>query len=73
VIDQLGNLVHDAGHILIQVRLIHHGHRVSHVHAMHAVDHVAGVLSIKSVSGLADFPSGVRVGVGLLAQRIGDL
>jgi hypothetical protein len=73
VIDELRYLVDDGGHLLILVRLIHDGHRVPHVHAMHAVNHVTGVLSIKSVSRPADFPCGVHVGVGLLAQRIGDL
>jgi hypothetical protein len=49
VVDKLSDLIDDCRHLLVQVRLIHHGHGVPHVHAVHAIDHVTGVVWIESI------------------------
>jgi hypothetical protein len=67
VVDELGDLVDDRRHALVQVRLIHHGHRVTHVHAVHAVDHVAGIVRIESICGSADARCCPGVRLGLVA------
>jgi hypothetical protein len=46
VVNELSDLIDHAGHALVEVRLIHHGHGVAHVLAIHAVDHVTGVVWI---------------------------
>jgi hypothetical protein len=49
VVNELGDFIDDGRHAFVQIRLIHHGHRVPHVHAVHAIDHVTGVVWIESV------------------------
>jgi hypothetical protein len=49
VVNELGNLVNDGRHALVEVGLIHHRQRVSHIHAVHAVDHVTGVLWVETI------------------------
>jgi hypothetical protein len=67
VVDELSDLVDDRRHALVQIRLIHHGHRVTHVHAVHAIDHVTGVVWIESIGLPADARSGTGVCIGFLA------
>jgi hypothetical protein len=67
VVNELGDLIDDGRHTLVQVRLIHHGHGVTHVHAVHAIDHVTGVVWIESIGRTADARSRAGVCVGLMA------
>jgi hypothetical protein len=73
VIDQLRDFVDDAGHLVVQVGLIHHSNGIPRVHSMHAINHVAGVVWVKPVSSSADPRGGVCVGVRLLMQCIRDI
>jgi hypothetical protein len=73
VVDELSHFIDDSRHALVQVRLIHHGHGVTHVHAVHAIDHVTGVVRIQSIGRSADTRCGTGVCVGLVAQRIGGV
>jgi hypothetical protein len=67
VVDKLSDLIDNGRHALVQVRLIHHGHSITHVHAVHAIDHVTGIFWIESIGRSADSRSGTGVCVGLVA------
>jgi hypothetical protein len=67
VVNELSDFIDDGRHALVEVRLIHHSHRVTHIHAMHAIDHVTGVVWIESVGGSADARSCTGVCHGLPA------
>jgi hypothetical protein len=73
VIDQLRNLIDDAGHPLVEVGLIHQCDGVPHVHGMHAINHAAGVVQIKPVSDSADPRRGICVGLRLLVLCVRDV
>jgi hypothetical protein len=73
VVDQLSDFIDDRRHALVQVRLIHHGHGVTHVHAVHAIHHVTGVVWIESIGRSADARGGVAIRVRLLVYGVRDV